>query len=186
MKQKLVLVGASTGGPGHLKRLFKGLELNGASVVIAQHMSLAFIPSFISQFDKECAAQVVMLGAPVQLKSAIYICEKNSEITSASPLMAGMCSPTKETTYNPNVDVLFHSGVQACKFAVMAILLTGIGNDGARGLNELYKAGAKCVAENEESAIVYGMPKRAKEINANLRSLPIGGIRAELERFLHA
>ena len=106
MKQKLVLVGASTGGPGHLKRLFKGLELNGASVVIAQHMSLAFIPSFISQFDKECAAQVVMLGAPVQLKSAIYICEKNSEIISASPLTAGMCSPMKETTYNPNVDVL--------------------------------------------------------------------------------
>ena len=128
-----------------------------------------------------------MLGAPVQLKSAIYICEKNSEIISASPLMAGMCSPMKETTYNPNVDVLFHSGVQACKFAdVMAILLTGIGDDGARGLNELYKAGAKCVAENEESAIVYGMPKRAKEINANLKSLPIGGIRAELERFLHA
>lgn len=187
MKQKLVLVGASTGGPGHLKRLFKGLELNGASVVIAQHMSLAFIPSFISQFDKECAAEVLMLGAPTQLKSAIYICEKNSEIISASPLTAGMCSPAKETTYNPNVDVLFHSGVQACKFAdVMAILLTGIGDDGARGLNELYKAGAKCVAENEESAIVYGMPKRAKEINANLKSLPIGGIRAELERFLHA
>ena len=156
-------------------------------MVIAQHMSLAFIPSFISQFNKECAAEVVMLGAPVQLKSAIYICEKNSEIISASPLTAGMCSPMKETTYNPNVDVLFHSGVQACKFAdVMAILLTGIGDDGARGLNELYKAGAKCVAENEESAIVYGMPKRAKEINANLKSLPIGGIRAELERFLHA
>ena len=180
MKQKLVLVGASTGGPGHLKKLFKGLELKGASIIVAQHMSLMFIPSFIAQFDKECTAEVVML-------SAIYICEKNSEIISASPLTAGICSPMKETTYNPNVDVLFHSGVQACEFAdVMAILLTGIGDDGAKGLNELYKAGAKCVAESEESAIVYGMPKRAKEINANLKSLPIGGIRAELERFLNA
>ena len=187
MKQKLVLVGASTGGPGHLKKLFKGLELKGASIIVAQHMSLMFIPSFIAQFDKECTAEVVMLSTPTQLKSAIYICEKNSEIISASPLTAGICSPMKETTYNPNVDVLFHSGVQACEFAdVMAILLTGIGDDGAKGLNELYKVGAKCVAESEESAIVYGMPKRAKEINANLKSLPIGGIRAELERFLNA
>lgn len=187
MKQKLVLVGASTGGPGHLKKLFKGLDLNGASVVIAQHMSLMFIPSFIAQFGKECSAKTVMLSGTTQLKSAIYVCEKNSEILPTQPLSAAVCNPMKETTYNPNVDVLFHSGVRVCKFAdVMAILLTGIGDDGARGLNELYKAGANCIAENEESAIVYGMPKRAKEINANLKSYNIHEIRIQLERFLHA
>ena len=176
MKQKLVLVGASTGGPGHLKKLFKGLDLNGASVVIAQHMSLMFIPSFIAQFGKECSAKTVMLSGTTQLKSAIYVCEKNSEILPTQPLSAAVCNPMKETTYNPNVDVLFHSGVRACKFAdVMAILLTGIGDDGAN-----------CIAENEESAIVYGMPKRAKEINANLKSHNIHEIRVQLERFLHA
>jgi chemotaxis response regulator protein-glutamate methylesterase 1 len=186
LKQKLVLVGASTGGPGHLKRLFKGLELNGASVVIAQHMSLMFIPSFITQFNKDCVADVIMLNGTIQLKSCIYVCEKNSEILPQSPLTASICNPMKETTFNPNVDILFYSGVKVCKIAdVMAILLTGIGDDGARGLNELYKAGANCIAENEESAIVYGMPKRAKEINTNLKSYNIDEIRVQLERFLN-
>ncbi|WP_173031293.1 CheB methylesterase domain-containing protein [Campylobacter sp. CCUG 57310] len=185
MKQKLVLIGASTGGPGHLKKLFQNLDIGSASVVIAQHMSLMFIPSFITQFDKECNADVLKLEGKTQLKNKIYICEKNSEILPTQPLSAAVCAKGKETTYNPNVNLLFESAVQACKFCdVMAILLTGIGDDGAKGLNELYKAGATCIAESEASAIVYGMPKRAKEINSNLRSLSISEIRAELERFV--
>lgn len=187
MKQKLVLIGASTGGPGHLKKLFKNLDINGASIVIAQHMSLMFIPSFINQFNKECSAQVLRLEGKMQLKNNIYICEKNSEILPTQPLSAAVCAPSKETTYNPNVNLLFESAVKACKFCdVMAILLTGIGDDGAKGLNELYKAGATCIAESESSAIVYGMPKRAKEINSNLKTLPINEIRMELERFVNA
>ncbi|MGP1485051.1 MAG: CheB methylesterase domain-containing protein [Campylobacter sp.] len=187
MKQKLVLVGASTGGPGHLKRLFKGLDLKGASVVIAQHMSLMFIPSFIAQFDKDCLADVKMITEKTYLKSAIYICEKNSEILPQSPLCASVCASRIETTFNPNVDILFNSGVGVCKSCdVMAILLTGIGDDGAKGLDALYKAGATCIAENEESAIVYGMPKRAKELNPNLKSHNIDEIRIHLERFLNA
>ena len=186
MKQKLVLIGASTGGPGHLKKLFRNLRINNASIVIAQHMSLMFIPSFIGQFAKECCVDVLKLEGKMQLQNGIYICEKNSEIMPSRPLSAKVCDPAKETTYNPNVDILFHSGVEACKFCdVMAILLTGIGDDGARGLNELYKAGANCIAESESSAIVYGMPKRAKEINANLKSLSISDIRIELERFIN-
>lgn len=186
IRPKLVLVGASTGGPGHLKKLFKNLEVGNASIVVAQHMSLLYIPSFITQFGKECDAKVFRVEGKMQLQGGIYICEKNSEIVPFKPLSAKVCEPVKETTYNPNVDVLFHSGVEACKFCeVMAILLTGIGDDGAKGLNELYKAGATCIGESEESAIVYGMPKRAKEINANLKMLSIDKIRVELERFLN-
>ncbi|WP_169974074.1 MULTISPECIES: CheB methylesterase domain-containing protein [unclassified Campylobacter] len=186
MKRKLVLVGASTGGPGHLKKLFRNLKIHNTSVVIAQHMSLMFIPSFADQFGKECCVDVVRLEGKTELKDAIYICEKNSEITTCRPLSAKVCDLIKETTYNPNVDILFSSAVEACKFCdVMAILLTGIGDDGARGLNELYKAGANCIAESKESAIVYGMPKRAKEINPNLKSMSIYQIRAELERFIN-
>ena len=95
--------------------------------------------------------------------------------------------PEIKTIYTPNVDVLFNSGTQIAKNVnLLAILLTGIGDDGAAGLDKLYKAGAKCIAENEESAIVYGMPKRAKELNQNLKSLNLMMIRKELEEVLNA
>jgi two-component system chemotaxis response regulator CheB len=65
----------------------------------------------------------------------------------------------------------------------MAILLTGIGQDGALGLKALFEAGAKCYGENEESAVVYGMPKQAKEINPELKMLSLLEIKSVLQRF---
>jgi len=161
--QKLILIGASTGGPGHLKKILKNVKLNGAIIVIAQHMNKMFINSFAMQIGKECGLDVEILNERKILKeNTVYVCE-------------------------PNVDVLFKSGVGICKSAnVLAILLTGIGDDGASGLDKLYKAGAKCIAENEESAIVYGMPKRAKELNQSLKSLNLTMIKKELEDFLNA
>ena len=81
--------------------------------------------------------------------------------------------------------MLFKSAVPICKIVdVMGILLTGIGDDGASGLNDLYRAGAKCIAENEQTAIVYGMPKRAKDINPNLEIGNLDTIKTNLQRFI--
>jgi two-component system chemotaxis response regulator CheB len=66
---------------------------------------------------------------------------------------------------------------------VMAILLTGIGHDGALGLKALHEAGAKCYGESEQSAIVYGMPKRAKELIPELTMLPLSELHSVLQRF---
>ncbi|WP_169784146.1 chemotaxis protein CheB [Campylobacter curvus] len=186
MAQKLVLIGASTGGPGHIKKLLKNIDLKGASIVIAQHMNKMFIPSFATQIGRECEINVEILSDRVVLKDRVYICEQNFMIGDSVPLNAKPNTETK-TIYTPNVDMLFNSGVGVCKSAsVMAILLTGIGDDGASGLNNLYKAGARCIAESEDSAIVYGMPKRAKELNPNLKSLNLFAARKELEDFLNA
>ena len=79
------------------------------------------------------------------------------------------------TIFNPNVNMLFSSALTACGFtSVLAVLMTGIGDDGAKGLHELYKAGAQCIGENERDCVVYGMPKRAKELNPRL---DMGGIK---------
>ena len=187
MAQKLILIGASTGGPGHIKKLLKDIKLNGAIVVIAQHMNKMFIHSFAVQIGKECNINVEILTEKTNLKeNIVYICEQNTLVAPTLPISAKP-NPEEKTIYTPNVDVLFSSGVGSCKSAnVLAILLTGIGDDGAAGLDKLYKAGAKCIAENEESAIVYGMPKRAKELNQNLKSLNLMMIRKELEDFLNA
>lgn len=187
MAQKLVLIGASTGGPGHIKKLLKDINLNGAIVVIAQHMNKMFINSFVTQIGRECNLNVEILSEKTNLKeNIVYICDQNFEIARTLPVCAKPQSEIK-TIYTPNVDVLFNSGTEIVKSVnLMAILLTGIGDDGAAGLDKLYKAGAKCIAENEESAIVYGMPKRAKELNQNLKSLNLMMIRKELEEFLDA
>ena len=183
----LVLIGASTGGPGHIKKLLKDINLNGAMVVIAQHMNKMFINSFVTQMGRECNINVEILSEKTNLKeNIVYICDQNFEISATLPVSAKP-QPEIKTIYTPNVDVLFNSGTQIAKNVnLLAILLTGIGDDGAAGLDKLYKAGAKCIAENEESAIVYGMPKRAKELNQNLKSLNLMMIRKELEEFLNA
>ena len=78
----------------------------------------------------------------------------------------------------------FSSSVECAKDAeILAVLLTGIGHDGANGLSELQKIGAKCIAESEKSAIVYGMPKRAIEINPNIVSLPLDDIVQTIKKF---
>lgn len=183
--QKLVLIGASTGGPGHIKKLLHEVKVGDATILIAQHMNKLFLPSFASQLGRETGTASELLSQRGQLLSGhIYVCDKNFELMQLLPLSA---KPSEEiTTYTPNVDLLFHSALKITRSVkIMAILLTGIGDDGAKGLSELQKAGVRCVAENEESAIVYGMPKRALELNSNIKSLNLMGIKKELEEFLN-
>ena len=89
-----------------------------------------------------------------------------------------------ETPYNPSIDSLFSSAVECIRDAeILAVLLTGIGHDGANGLSELQKYGAQCIAESEKSAIVYGMPKRAVEINPNITSFALDEIVEIIKNF---
>lgn len=188
MREKLVLIGASTGGPGHLKKLLIDLpECIDVPIVIAQHMGVMFIPSFVEQFQNELKAPTFALNEQRSLdRGGVYICEKNFTIKSSNPLRATPKDINEKTLYNPNVDVLFNSAVKVCKdVEVMSILLTGIGNDGADGLKNLAKNGAYTIGESEKSAIVYGMPKKAKELNPELRMLELAQIKIELEKFLH-
>lgn len=187
MVQKLVLIGSSTGGPGHLKKLLADIDINSCAVVIAQHMSLNFMNTFIEQMKVffESESLVNKIDKKMSIKNGVYICTQNSTILPTQPLSIAPYDGEIKTTYNPNVDMLFSSAAKITKSAnIMAILLTGIGDDGAKGLFELYKAKAKCIAENEESAIVYGMPKRAKELNPNVLSLNLANIKLRLESFL--
>ena len=91
----------------------------------------------------------------------------------------------EKTTFNPNVNLLFNSAVNYAHMSrMMAILLTGMGDDGASGLFELYKKGVYCVCENEKDCIVYGMPKRAVELNPKLRALSLVDIKKEIIEFI--
>lgn len=187
-KPKLVLIGASTGGPGHLKRILKDIPKDTkVPIIIAQHMGALFIPSFAQQFKSELNANVYRIDTELRLDSGgIFICERNTIVSKNLPLRV-MLEPTQSpTTHNPNIDILFSSAVNIAKdVSILTILLTGIGADGALGMQELDKAGAVCIGENEESAVVYGMPKRAKELIPSLKMLSLQEIKEKLELFIN-
>lgn len=183
-KSKLVLIGASTGGPGHLNKLLKGIKNFDTPIVIAQHMSSVFVPYFVAQFGREMNMEIIEVSKKELLSGKIFVCSKTSALSSDTPI--SITPLDVESIYNPNINTLFQSAVGVCGFVdVLAILLTGIGDDGAKGLFELYRAGASCIAESEESAIVYGMPKKAKEINPDVNVMNLSHIRARLESFLY-
>lgn len=181
---KLILVGSSTGGPNQLKFLFNDLKLQSACVVIAQHMSANFIDSFIKKFNEESVSSVVSAEDKEALKPGnIYICKRNLVLEGS--LNISVKFSKERTTFNPNINLLFNSATSFAKTCqIAAVLLTGMGDDGASGLFELYKAGALCLCENEEDSIVYGMPKRAKDLNPNLKPMSLVEIKRELVKFI--
>lgn len=186
MKPKLILIGSSTGGPGQLKEILCDVVLPPlSSVVIAQHMSKFFMKSFVNQFNLDTASDVILLEEKTMLKNKIYVCAQNTIISATQNTYAAPDESDIATIFNPNVNMLFNSAVAACKTRdVFAILMTGIGDDGAQGIHALYKAGATCIGEDEKSCVVYGMPKRAKELNPKLDMGSLKEIKFKLERFI--
>jgi len=183
---KLVLIGASTGGPGHLRQILSPLPQSlKTPIVIAQHMNAVFISSFVQQFRTELKAPVLNANQALHVnQGGVYICERNCSLSDNMPPRLCFEDPCEPTLYNPSVDHLFLSAAPLCKkMDILAILLTGIGHDGALGMQALYNAGARCYAESEKSAIVYGMPKRAKELIPDLTMLPLPEIQTLLQRF---
>lgn len=179
--KKVVLIGASTGGPSQIKFLIKNLSLKNTSIIIAQHMQANFLPSYANQLNKECKSDVVLLDNPCFLEDKIYVCKYNTEVK----FNLRISFNNGDFPFVPNIDLLFLSASKIAKdYKMMAILLTGIGDDGAKGLFELYKKDVKCIGESEESCIVYGMPKRAYELNNQLTQLNIQDIQKELISFL--
>lgn len=183
--KKLVLIGASTGGPSHLKTLLEDIDTNGATIVIAQHMNQIFLPSFASQFDKDCKSRVSLIEEDGFLEEdGIYICRYNTSLDRGySKIKAEINSG--EFAFSPNVDLLFNSGLKLIRdYSVMAILMTGIGDDGARGLFELAKHNVNVIGQDAKSCVVFGMPKRAKELNPNLSMQDLREIKLSLCNFL--
>lgn len=186
MKEKLILIGASTGGPGHLKKILASIGGDFKTpIVIAQHMNPAFIKSFVKQFDSELPQKVSIIDDVHNIeKGHIYICSKHCQFQDDRYDLNLKCVDCVESYYNPSVDCIFQSAVKLVdKYDILAILLTGIGQDGANAMSELQNHGATCIAESEKSAIVFGMPKRAAELNSKVQVLDLDEIILFIKKF---
>lgn len=164
---KLIIIGSSTGGPGHIDKILKGLKSNFAgSIVIAQHMSPHFIESFARQIGTISPLEVHVVTDGMMLQpSAVYVCSGECQIITEDHRLVFKQQQPQDTIYTPDIDTLFCSAAHLSRGVErFGIILTGIGEDGAKGSLELFNSGGKCMFESEESAIVYGMPRRAIEL----------------------
>jgi len=175
----LILIGASTGGPGHIQKIIQALPADfSAAIIIAQHMGDEYIPSFVNQLQHISALNVVAVSNQLAvLPGHIYIC---SFMTKLKPSRSGLTFTQKKqemARYNPDIDSLFESAsLLTSSYKITGFLLTGIGDDGAKGIKALSDKGVSCIAESETTAVVYGMPFQAKLLVKDISVKSLGDI----------
>jgi two-component system response regulator WspF len=180
----LVAIGASTGGPAALAEVLTALGPRfGGAVLIAQHVDQHFAPGLASwltdhsRFPVELARE----GANPKPGTALLASTSDHLVLHADGSVGYVRRPL-EVHYRPSVDVLFHSLAAHGPRHGVAVLLTGMGKDGAAGLMALKKRGWSTIAQDEASSVVYGMPRAAAELGAAGKVLPVGRIGEEIAR----
>ncbi len=164
LEHKLIAIGSSTGGPSLIQMIVESLDSNFlGSIVVAQHMGSEYMKSFTKRLNEHSSLDVVLVRDGLKIeKSKVYIC------TDLTTVDSGGCFITKKSDkarYNPDIDQLFFSLSHVVdKFDILAVILSGIGEDGARGMFELYQKKVRCIAQSQESAVIFGMPRKAIEL----------------------
>lgn len=181
----LVAIGSSSGGPKALAEVLRSLPENfPAPVVIVQHVDQKFTGELASWLDKQCALEVRLAKKGDTLSPGrVLIAGTNDHLVLNSHKSLEYTPDPVDQAYRPSVDVFFSSVVKHWTGDVVAVLLTGMGRDGAAGLLSLKNKGVYTIAQDEASCAVYGMPKAAAQIGAAQQILPLDDIASELIEF---
>jgi two-component system response regulator WspF len=173
--QHLVIVGSSSGGPTAVASLLARLPANYHSpIVVLQHINAEFAPHLATWLDEKTALQVKIAQTGDKLAAGlVYIAASGNHLMMNQEYKLYYNVEPRETYYRPSVDVFFHSVAKHWTNPLTAILLTGMGRDGAQGLLELREMGAYTIAQDERTSAVYGMPKAAACMGAAVDILPI-------------
>ena len=161
----LIAVGASTGGTEALRVFLGALPADCPPVVIVQHMPEGFTKAFAQRLNKECAVEVVEAsdGDRLQIGRALIAPGNRHMLVqrNGDDLVAEVKDGPLVSRHRPSVDVLFRSVAGSVGAKAVGIIMTGMGDDGAQGMCEMKDAGAATIAQDEETCIVFGMPKEA-------------------------
>ncbi|THF61045.1 chemotaxis protein CheB [Pseudothauera rhizosphaerae] len=185
----MVFIGASTGGTEAIKAVLLGLPAGMPPIFIVQHMPEMFTVTFARRLDDICALHVKEAedGERVQ-DGTVYLAPGHSHLSVQRIAGGGwQCRLARSEPVNrhrPAVDVLFHSAAEQVGAAAVGVLLTGMGKDGARGLLEMRKAGAWTMVQDEESCVVYGMPREAVNLGGACEVVALGDIAGRLQQRL--
>ncbi|HEY3277245.1 MAG TPA: chemotaxis response regulator protein-glutamate methylesterase [Syntrophorhabdaceae bacterium] len=181
---KVVVVGASTGGTEALKSFLEALPLDAPGMVIVQHMPETFTAAFARRLDSSCRITVkeaenddtVVRGRALIAPGNRHTLLKRSGARYYVEVREGplVCR------HRPSVDVLFRSAARYAGKNAVGVIMTGMGDDGARGMRELKDAGSFNIAQDEDSCVVFGMPKEAIKFGGVDRTLPLEAIAREV------
>ena len=186
MLPKLVVIGASTGGPNAVAKIISALPADFKSpIVIVQHVDSEFANGLANWLNGQTPLNVKTAEKGSLLrKGNIYLAASNDHLILRPNLSLDYTPEPVNYPFRPSVDVFFNSAASNYPGKVIGILLTGMGRDGAEGLLTLKKAGMTTIAQDENSSVVYGMPKAAMELGAADKILPIDNIAEELIRLI--
>ncbi len=187
-KQALVAIAASTGGPLVIAKILRKLPKDfSVPIVIVQHVDAEFAPGLADWLSDETSSPVKLIFAhdkPDNHQVLLAGTNDHLVLTSSGNLL--YTSDPKDLPYRPSADVFFSSLVENWRGYGAAVLLTGMGRDGAEGLLKLRNNGWMTIAQDKETSIVYGMPKAAAEIKAAEKILPDDQIAPALVEWAHS
>lgn len=185
--EPIVCIGASTGGTDALLRVLTMLPADAPAIAIVQHMPEGFTGAFARRLDSACALSVAEATDGAQLGTGRAVVARGDHhlLLRRGPgayrvsVQGGPCV----SRHRPSVDVLFRSAATAAGANAMGIILTGMGDDGARCMAEMRQAGSPTVAQDEATCAVYGMPREAVQAGAVGLSLPLDKMAAAIMNF---
>ncbi len=177
-QQGIVVLGASTGGPSALAQVIEKIPTEfSLPVVIGQHITEGFVSGFADWLQSISKLPVKMVDNDMEVKPAsIYVCpvNKNTVITGYGRFK--LIKQSKNELYRPSINMLFESAAEVYLDKVIAAILTGMGNDGSKGIKAIYEKGGYTIAQDEATSTIFGMPKAAIETGAIKEILPLGEI----------
>ena len=162
---RIIAMGASTGGTEAIKAVLMSLPAECPGIVVAQHIPEAFSKQFADRINRICSLEVREAEDGMQvMPGSVYIAPGNRHLLierDGNSLVCKLSDGPRVNRHRPSVDVLFRSVAQSAGPYSTGVILTGMGDDGARGIKELKDAGASTIAQDEKTSVVWGMPSEA-------------------------
>ena len=184
--ERVIALGTSTGGTQALEEVLTALPRVCPGIVIVQHMPEKFTAAFATRLDALCRIEVkeaqandrVVPGRALIAPGGRHMLLRRS----GAQYIVDVVDGPVVNRHRPSVDVLFRSVAKSAGVNALGVIMTGMGDDGAAGLAEMRAAGARTLAQDEDSCVVFGMPKEAIKRGGVERTVPLGAIAAEIMR----
>jgi two-component system chemotaxis response regulator CheB len=185
--ERVIALGTSTGGTQALEYVLSRLPRTSLGIVVVQHMPEKFTAAFAGRLNSVCEVRVkeardgdrVLPGQVLIAPGGEHMMLKRS----GAKYYVEVADGPLVSRHKPSVDVLFRSTAKSAGRNAMGIIMTGMGDDGAHGLKEMHDVGASTLAQDEQSCVVYGMPKEAVKLGAVERTVSLDSIADEIVRF---
>lgn len=186
--EKIIMIGASTGGTEAIKDVLVQLPENCPGILIAQHMPPGFTLSFANRLNSLCRITVKEAEHGELVKPGhAYIAPGHSHLLlqrRGAQYFTELSQEAPVNRHRPSVDVLFRSAANRAGANAFGVILTGMGKDGALGLLDMKRAGAYTIAQNEETCVVFGMPREAIAVGAADEIIPLNDIAGRMLKVL--